>query len=242
MKKLLYIAFAAALLFCALVLVCKWGTNPHFYQNTAGTAGESAYTLVIDAGHGGEDGGAVAPDGTLESTLNLSVANRLRALCELFGVSYVMTRDGEQIDYPPEATTVKARKTADQKARAELAADTENAILISIHQNKYTDAAPHGAQTLYSARTDSAYLAETLQSILLSQVDTTGSRKAVEAGEDLYLLNHVPCPAILLECGFLSNPEELSRLQTDGYQTKLSLALISAYLCTFETTEETTYG
>ena len=100
--------------------------------------------LVIDAGHGGEDGGATSQTGLIESGVNLDIAKRLESLAGFFGIKTAMTRESETIEYPASAKTVRERKAFDQKSRIALINSFENAVLISIHQNKYTDPRSRG--------------------------------------------------------------------------------------------------
>ena len=186
--------------------------------------------LVIDAGHGGEDGGAVAPDGVPESDVNLAVALRLEALARFCGVETRMTRRARELDYPPELTKTAQRKTWDQRRRAALLEETPGAVLLSIHQNKYPDPRPRGPQVLYAADEASKAFGETAHALLTQALWPENRRVAVPARRDIYLLRTAACPAILAECGFLSNPEEAALLSDAAYQTKIALALLSAYL------------
>lgn len=191
--------------------------------------------MIIDPGHGGEDGGAVAPDGTQEADVNLAISRRLNAAARLCGVRTLMTRSSEHINYPTEADSIAARKTADQKQRVERINQTENDVLISIHQNWYPTSAPHGAQVLYTKTTGSQEFGTMLHEQLIQTLDTENRRVASPVSDEIYLMRNVRCPAVLVECGFLSNPEELSRLQDSNYQLKLSLVMLSAYLQYFQT-------
>lgn len=195
----------------------------------------SIRTLIIDPGHGGEDGGAVAADGTQEADVNLQIALRLRALAEFCGVPVVMTRDSSNIDYPTDAGNIAARKVADQKQRVELINTVENGVLISIHQNYYPAAGPHGAEALYAATEQSEELGKLLHNLLLERLDPENRRVAAPISDEIYLMRNVSCPAVLVECGFLSNPEELERLKSDSYDQKLSLVMLSAWLQYFQT-------
>ena len=191
--------------------------------------------LIIDPGHGGEDGGAVAEDGTQEADLNLAIALRLRDLTALSGLDAVMTRSDARIDYPPEADTIAARKTADQRQRVKLIRAVPNGVLISIHQNFYPSEEPHGAQVLYAETDSSEVFGTRLHTMLVQSLDQENRRVAAPISKDIYLMRNVQCPAVLVECGFLSNPQELRRLQDPGYETKLSLIMLSSYLQTFQT-------
>lgn len=187
-------------------------------------------TLVIDAGHGGDDGGAVTDSGVQEADLNLSISRRLCVLAELCGLHTAMTRSSDLIDYPDDAETIAARKVADQKQRVSFINQIPNAFLISIHQNQYPTAQPHGAQVLYGTTPGSRECAEPMQETLRAKLDPENRRLAAQISDQIYLMKNVHCPAVLIECGFLSNPEECSLLQTPEYQIKLTMAILSSYL------------
>lgn len=193
------------------------------------------HILIIDPGHGGEDGGAVASDGTLEADLNLAIAKKLNALASFCGIQIMMTRSGKHIDYPMDAETISARKTADQKQRVALINSIPNGVLISVHQNWYPTSGPHGAQVLYARNPESVAFGKLMHSKLIEHLDPENRRVAAPISEDIYLMRNAECPAVLIECGFLSNPEELSRLQDAAYQIKLSMIMLSAYTETYKT-------
>ena len=186
--------------------------------------------LVIDAGHGGADGGAVAADGTTESGVNLDIALRLEALARFWGVQTVMTRASEDIAYPDSAASIAAKKVADQHARVGLVNNTPGAVLLSIHQNKYPAAAPHGIQVFYGKVPGGQELAEIAQGNLTALLCPDNRRLATPIGQDIYLMKNVNCPAVLVECGFLSNPGDLADLKTDTYRMKLAAVLLGSYL------------
>lgn len=182
--------------------------------------------LVIDAGHGGMDGGAVSVSGAKESSINLSIAQKLYDLSRLMGQSCVMTRKEESLSYPPEADSIRAKKLWDQKRRVDLINHTPGAVLISIHQNLYPDARPSGTQVLYAQTEGSAGFAELTHENLRQSLCKENRRVAVPASDSIYLLKHIQCPGIIVECGFLSNPDEAQKLLSPNYQT-----LIAAILC-----------
>lgn len=199
-------------------------------QYQAAAAPPADYVLVIDPGHGGADGGAVAADGTLESDINLDIALRLEALCRFWGVDAVLTRSGDDIDYPAQADTIARKKVADQHARLALINGTPGAVLLSIHQNKYPAASPHGIQVFYGSVAGSDQLAVLTQGNLTGQLCPDNRRVAAPADKSIFLMKNAQCPAVLVECGFLSNPDELLALQSDAYRTKLSVVLLGSYL------------
>lgn len=196
----------------------------------SGAAGRQTKTLIIDPGHGGEDGGAVSITGTYESSINLSIALKLRDIAGLYGVPTVMTRQSENIEYPDGAETVKARKRADQDARIELINSVQNSILISIHQNKYTDSKPFGAQMLYAPTEGSVELAEAMQEAAITYLNKDNYRSAVQISDSIYLFKNITCTAVMAECGFLSNPEEAAMLDTEAYRLKIAAVIASAFL------------
>lgn len=182
-------------------------------------------TLIVDAGHGGEDGGAVSLTGRFESQLNLEIARRVDQLCGLCAVPVRMLRQEDASLADPEAKTIRQKKVSDLKNRVSAVNETENALLLSIHQNFYEGKNPHGAQVFYRDAESSQPWAERLQSLLRERVDPDNTRTAVQVPDFVYLMKHIDCPAVLVECGFLSNPEEEERLASEGYQKKLALVL-----------------
>lgn len=197
-------------------------------------------TVVIDAGHGGEDGGAVSPVGNVESQVNLAVALRLDQLLGLYGADVVLLRGEDVSLHDPECTTLRQKKVSDLKNRVEAVESTPNATLISIHQNTYAGSAKsQGAQVFYAGTEGSSALAQFVQETLRLALNPENRRQAAQIPDTVYLMNHISCRAILVECGFLSNPAEDALLQTRAYQTKLATALAGAYLgYTEPTTEE----
>ena len=183
--------------------------------------------FVIDPGHGGEDGGAVGADGVRESEINLAVSLRTDSLLGFFGWPCVLTRSEEELDYPPAADTVKKRKQADLQRRVQLTETISHGVLISIHQNKYPDSRPHGAQVLYRNDEESIMLAGYVEDRLVAALGES-VRSSVPVSDSLYLMRSVRCPAVLIECGFLSNPEEAGLLRSETYQIKLALSIACA--------------
>ena len=212
----------------ALVLVLCFGME----QKTRAmqTAGNAQTTLVIDAGHGGFDGGAVGADGTAEQDINLSIAKRVQVLANFFGVPTAMTRPDENaLDYNP-SRTVRENKIADIKAREKLVNSIPSPVFLSIHLNKFSDAQYHGAQVSYSTgNVQSKPLAEQIQQCLIDGCDPLNHRKAKQADSAIYLMKKLDCPAVIIECGFLSNPAEEARLRDEAYHKQLAAAVICGY-------------
>lgn len=191
--------------------------------NLAATSAELAdhpVAVVIDAGHGGEDGGAVSVTGVLESGINLAVAQRLDQILALCGIRTVMIRTGDEA-VSTEGDTVTERKVADLKRRVSLANAVEPAIVVSVHQNHFSERKYRGAQVFYAATDGSRELAQLTQELLRQALDKSNRREAKPASS-VYLMDQLCHTGILVECGFLSNPQEEQLLQQAAYQKKIA--------------------
>lgn len=187
--------------------------------------------IVIDAGHGGEDGGAVSCTGVLESRINLEIALRLEDLMHLLGVDTVMIRTTDCSVYT-QGDTLASKKVSDLKERVRITNATENAILVSIHQNQFADSRYSGAQVFYAPTDDSEALAKTIQ-YAFAQTLNPGSNRQIKKADGVYLMQHIECTGVLVECGFLSNPAEEAKLRDAKYQQKICCviaAVCSRYL------------
>ena len=177
------------------------------------------HCIIIDAGHGGVDGGATSCTGILESQINLEIALRLDDLLHLLGYRTRMIRTADVSIYT-EGDSIAAKKMSDLKERVRIVNGTENAILLSIHQNYFPDGKYHGAQVFYPSTDGSQELGQVLQKNLISALNTNSNRQAKKVS-GVYLMEHIQCTGVLIECGFLSNPEEEANLRNAQYQKKL---------------------
>lgn len=191
---------------------------------------ERLHRIVIDAGHGGEDGGAVSCTGVPESGINLEISLRLDDLFHLLGYDTVMVRTTD-ISVYTEGSTLAQKKASDLKNRVKLVNETENSVLLSIHQNIYSESKYYGAQVFYAGSSSSEELAKQLQAAFVSTVNPGSIRQAKKAS-GLYLMEHITRPGVLIECGFLTNPEEEAKLRTPEYQKKLC-CVIAATVSTY---------
>ena len=189
-----------------------------------------AAPLILDAGHGGEDGGAVSVTGVPESRVNLEIVQKLRDTLALYGVDPVVLREEDVSLHDPEASTLREKKRSDLKNRVRAVEAVEGGTLLSIHQNSYPGSQYRGAQVFYAPTGGSRELAELLQTALREELQPDNGRKAKPIPESVYLMNHVSCPAVLVECGFLTNPEEEALLRDGGYQRQLAAVLAGAWL------------
>ncbi len=187
--------------------------------------------VIIDPGHGGEDGGALAADGTKESGINLSIANKLMDLLLFMGCDAEMTRYEDISIHDASAETLRQKKVSDLKNRVAFINGREGAILLSIHQNSLpSDPSVRGAQAFYNPQGQE--MAETIQRSLNETVNTHGEKKAKAAPESVYLMKNAAVPAVLIECGFLSSAEETALLKEENHQKRLALAVAAGYLHT----------
>lgn len=177
------------------------------------------HTIVIDPGHGGVDGGATSCTGVLESKFNLEISKRLNDLLQFLGHHTIMIRT-EDISVYTEGDTIARKKMSDLKERVRVINQTENAVLLSIHQNTFPDGKYSGAQVFYAGTNGSQHIAKELQMAFVSHLNP-GSHRQEKKSSGIYLLEHINCPGVLIECGFLSNPEEEGRLRNIDYQKKL---------------------
>lgn len=180
---------------------------------------ERNHTIIIDAGHGGIDGGATSCTGVLESELNLSIALRLNDLMHLLGYETVMIRTTDVSVYT-EGNTIASQKVSDLKERVRIVNSTENGLLLSIHQNTFSDGRYSGGQIFYSNDAQSKLLAQKIQENLVAALNPGSNRKAKQAS-GVYLMEHIERTGILIECGFLSNPQEEAKLRSQEYQNDL---------------------
>lgn len=218
-KIVLIVALFAAAAVFVKIFVSNGGLKPVISQN-------SRSTLVLDAGHGGIDGGAISDSGLKESDINLQIALKTEALVRFLGIDTVMTRETDT-----DNSDNKAYSEHDNLVqRVKLANSTENAVLISIHQNKFPSAVVSGAEVMYSDNDDSKALGLITQDNLVALLDSSNRRVARPAPKELLLTSSVECPTILVECGFMSNPQEVQKLASNDYQLKLAAILAGSYI------------
>ncbi len=206
-------------------------------ETTSAFARLPEQTLVIDPGHGGEDGGAVSVSGQKESDVNLAIALQLDQLMGFYGVHTLLTRETDVSIHDQSAATLREKKVSDLHNRAAMIQAVQNATLISIHQNSYPSQKYHGAQVFYADETLSLPLARQVQETFRAALDPENTRAAKPIASSVYLMNHISCRAILVECGFLSNPEEDRLLQEQAYQRKLAMVMAASYINCGDTQE-----
>ncbi len=194
-----------------------------FVTPFSANAAEISNTVIIDAGHGGVDGGAVGVSGTYEKEINLDIALRLHDLMEFLGYNVIMTRRTDISIHDETATTIRQMKASDLKNRLKITTENPDAIYISIHQNKFSDPSQDGMCFYYSSNNDKSKLyADILHENLLKYFQPDNRRKVKAAESNLYILYNSLIPTVLVECGFVSNENEEKLLKSENYQRQIS--------------------
>lgn len=185
--------------------------------------------VVLDAGHGGADGGTVGRSGTVEKDINLEITLLTREFCDFLGVKTVLTRDSDVSLGSGE--TLRRQKVTDLRARVELVRSLGPVCLISVHQNYYGDRVSRGAQVFYAPGNRSGEaLARSMRQSIAHATGEEKPREAMAIPNGNYLLENLACPAIIIECGFLSHPEEEMLLNSPEYRARLAFAVAAEAL------------
>lgn len=196
---------------------------------TSAVPSKSDRIIILDAGHGGMDGGCSAKDGTVEKDINLNILLNLRDMLEVSGYTVEVTRDKDISIHDSGIEGIANQKSSDMDNRLELFNKYDNAICISIHQNLFTDSKYHGAQMFYSAtNSKSETLANILQSKFVEYLQPDNQREIKLCGKELFLCYFSENPTVMAECGFLSNPEEAELLKDTEYQKQVAFTIYSA--------------
>ena len=223
-ELLLTVLIAAGLFILTMVI----GVMQDRETQTSGPANLRS-TLILDAGHGGEDGGAVSVTGAAESQINLQIVLRLRDLLIFCGTEPVLLREEDISLHDPDAVSLREKKVSDLHNRVETVQGIGSAVLLSIHQNSYTDGRYRGTQVFYAPTAGSDELAARMQEAVRTALQPDNTRECKKIPDTVYLMNHVDCPAVLVECGFLTNVEEEQLLRDAGYQKQLSTVLTGVW-------------
>ena len=184
--------------------------------------------IIVDAGHGGFDGGAVADDGTLEKDINLKISLYTEEILKLNGYNVIMSRKEDNGTENKQSNEIASKKRSDLKNRLSLMKNNPDAIFVSIHLNKFTTSAASGAQVFYSASSfeiQSKNLADSIQKSFSSQLQPNNKRVIKKGNSNAFLLKYAPIPAVIVECGFLSNAKDLNALKSESYQKQVAFCI-----------------
>ena len=220
LKKALRIVVILAAVIALLIVLSK----EIDFQPTVADSEE--YVLVLDAGHGGRDGGAVAADGTKESDINLAIALKSEAIADFAGIKTVLTRNSDTDG----AENGNYSERQNLLNRVDVVNATGNAVLISIHQNEYPGEKVRGAEVMYAPTEGSEALALIMQNNLVTYLDSENRRVARPAPEELLVTSSINCTGVLAECGFMSNSQEAAKLASNEYQLKIAEIMIASFL------------
>ena len=225
------------IVFCFIVLLTDGSIRKIFASNISRDDSGSSITVVIYPGHGGYDPGKVGINGELEKEINLKIALKVKELLTKQGINVVMTRESDMsMDNGDE--NVKSKKASDMARRLKIIEEANPDIMVSIHQNSYSSEKVKGAQVFYYAGSDEGKkLAEKLQDVIKRDVDADNTRKAKD-NTSYYMLLRIQCPAVIVECGFLSNWEEATALCDEIYQNKMATAICDGIVEYFSVTED----
>ncbi len=227
MEKLRVYLICSASLLCLFLfggLLYTAFSEPQTVSTAAGTK-DALPIIVIDAGHGGEDGGAGA-NGVLEKDVNLAIALRLRDMLTAGGYKVVMTRDSDVSIYDSSASTTREKKVSDLNNRVKIINGSSDNILVSIHQNKFEQSKYSGAQIFYSQNDPKSFrLAEEIRRSVTGMLQPENKRELKPAEKNIFILSKAEVPAVIVECGFLSNEDEAARLADEDYQKQMAFAV-----------------
>ncbi len=224
----------ALIILCTLLFGIAQATDAKGEVNTMlPLSFSSTKTVILDAGHGGEDGGASSTDGLLEKDLNLALAISMRDILAANGVNVILTRETDTLLYDRNVDFQGRKKKLDMAARLKIAADASDPVFVSLHMNTYPHPSCKGVQVWYSENNAASIeLAKSIQQSTQDILQHENDRPVKRSGSSIYLLHHLECPAVLVECGFLSNPEEAALLANENYRQQLALTLCMGILRT----------
>lgn len=228
-KKSIIAIITAFLIILSAMLYLTFMAN--FSAAEASSMPITQKTVIVDAGHGGDDGGAIGIDGTVEKDINLDIALKLEKILKFYGFNVIMTRTQDVMTCDDGLDSLRKRKISDIHNRFELMLKNPDAIFISVHQNKFEDSSQHGTQVFYSGNDErSKELAEAIQTSVTLTLQRKNDRVVKKSGSGIYLLYHAKIPAVLVECGFISNSDEVKKLKDESYRMKLAILIADGLL------------
>lgn len=220
----------------ACALAVAGGASAYFMKRsqdetvaTIGQMQKNTPVIVLDAGHGGIDGGCSSAEGVPEKGINLNILLTLRDMFRLYGYEVEVTRDTDRSIHDDGVEGIANQKSSDMDNRLEIFNRYDNAICISIHQNQYTDPKYSGGQIFYSeTNSQNKYLAQAIQDKFKEYIQPENDREIKQCGKELFLCYYSKNPTVMAECGFMSNPEEAALLNTEEYQNKVAFSIFAA--------------
>ena len=226
-RQLFYAVFASIFIFLSVYYLLQINEEvyPVYIQY------QQHPQIILDAGHGGMDGGAVASNGVVEKHINLSIVQKLNTLLQINGFDVILTRSSDDSIHDDEETTISGQKRSDMYNRMKIIQKYPHAVFVSIHQNMYNDITCKGTQVFYGTNHEqSENLASKLQNTFCQRLQPDNTRQIKAADNNLFLLYNSDIPAVMVECGFLSNPEECTQLCDDAYQRQIAYMIYLSLL------------
>lgn len=225
LKKLYLITIPVVI--CALILYSTCRFTSERSASAEINSAEMLPTIIIDAGHGGFDGGTSSDDGIIEKDINLKISLYLCEYLNFFGFNTILTREKDESLESDGLSTIREKKSSDIHNRMDLMEKTDNALFVSIHQNHYSVEKYHGLQVFYSPNfsDESSQLAQSIQETVTELLQQDNERQIKKCGTSVYLMYNAVKPAVLVECGFLSNHNESQLLKTEEYQKKIAFCV-----------------
>ncbi|MCL2036360.1 MAG: N-acetylmuramoyl-L-alanine amidase [Oscillospiraceae bacterium] len=226
-----------AFLVCFLVITLTFNANNASIP-TSITGGDSRMTIILDAGHGGMDGGAVGVNGELEKNINLAIVKNLQQMLEFSGYNVILTRSEDRSMHTEGVTGIRNQKVSDMENRkAVIDEHSESSLFLSIHQNRFSNPDFTGAQMFYTEiNPENSKMAQILQNSF-AELQVGNEREIKIIDNELYLFKSTTQPAVLIECGFLSNAEESARLNDPDYQRKVTFTIYKGIIQYLENQE-----
>lgn len=223
LRTVYLLIFAAILIAVCLIMISSFSDIARLTSRDMEIS--DAPAIVIDAGHGGEDGGAQV-DGVSEKDVNLAIARKTADILRLNGFDVKEIRTEDRAVYSDDADTLREKKVSDLENRVKVFNERDDRIVVSIHQNKFDQSKYRGTQIFYSVNhPDSEKLARAIQTSVVNLLQRDNTRELKPSGDDIYILKNAQVPTVIVECGFLSNPEERQKLTDETYQQELAYAI-----------------
>ncbi len=228
MKKIQNVVCAA--LICVFALVWFFSKDVSVTVPASADAGENVNkkVIVLDAGHGGIDGGCVSVNGVAEKGINLSIVQTLRDSLDILGFDVVCTREDDRSIHDSGVEGIGKQKLSDMKNRLDIINRYDDALVLSVHQNQFVDERYSGAQMFYAKdNDDSRRLAECMKKQFVALLQPNNERETKPVGKEIYLIHNAKSPSVLVECGFLSNHDEAKLLESADYQKKVAFTILT---------------
>ena len=228
MKKIQNVVCAA--LICVFALVWFFSKDVSVTVPASADAGENVNkkVIVLDAGHGGIDGGCVSVNGVAEKGINLSIVQTLRDCFDILGFDVVCTREDDRSIHDSGVEGIGKQKLSDMKNRLDIINRYDDALVLSVHQNQFVDERYSGAQMFYAKDSDdSRRLAECMKKQFVALLQPNNERETKPVGKEIYLIHNAKSPSVLVECGFLSNHDEAKLLESADYQKKVAFTILT---------------